>query len=149
MLMMLTAEAAAAFDELTLGGRVDELTRQDEGAWPNTFRSGRFIPAVEYINASRARTRLIARMHELFEDVDVIVMPTFRGDGLRITNLTGHPCLTIPNAFDPLEDDPDSERRRPRSISLIGGLHRDADVLAVGALIQSQTDFHRMRPPVR
>lgn len=149
MLLMLTAEAAAAFDQLTLSGRTDELVRQDDGAWPNTFRSGRFIPAVEYINASRARSRLMADMRRVFQDVDVVLAPTFNGDGLRITNLTGHPCLTIPNGFDALEDDPDSDRRRPRSITLIGALHADAEVLAVGSLIQSQTDFHTMRPPVR
>ena len=148
MLVMLNAEAAAAFDDLTRSGVVDSLVRQDAGAWPNSFRSSRFIPAVEYINASRARTLLMRDMRELMAEIDVFVSPTFGGGTLRITNLTGHPSVTVPNNFALLEDDPTSIRRVPASITFVGGLYKDAEALAVAAAFQSGTDFHRMRPPI-
>jgi len=148
MLLMLSVEAAAAFDDLTRSNRDDLLVRQDRGAWPNSFRKAQMIPAVEYVNASRARTVLMKEMHEMFEHIDVLVTPTFGNAGLRITNLTGHPCVTMPHHFAELEDAPESDRRNPSSITIIGGLYRDEAVLSLAALYQSRTEFHRLRPPI-
>ncbi|GAB5518461.1 MAG: amidase [Rhodothermales bacterium] len=148
MLLTLNAEAAAAFDDLTRSGGTDTMVRQIRNAWPNVFRHARFIPAVEYLQANRARTELMEAMHAVLETVDVIVTPSFRGGALQITNLTGHPCVVMPHAFVPLDGQPDSPRRSPRSISFIGGLHQDDAVLAVANTYQRATDFHRQRPPI-
>ncbi len=149
MLQMLRAEASAAFDELVRSGRVSELVRQDAGAWPTTFRAARFIPAVEYINGARARTLLMAAMREVFSSVDVIVVPSFGAGQLATTNLTGHPSVTLPNAFRPVEDAANASYRSPDSITVIGDLYADERVLAVAAAMQAGTDFHRRRPPIR
>lgn len=148
LLLMLSAEAGAAFDHLTLSRGTDTLVRQDPDAWPNSFRKSRFIPAVEYINASRARTMLIRKLRKVLEDVDVFVSPSFGGSTLSITNLTGHPSITVPNRFAPIEDAPDSPRRNPSSITFVGGLFKDAEMLSVAHAFQSVTDFHLRRPPI-
>jgi Asp-tRNA(Asn)/Glu-tRNA(Gln) amidotransferase A subunit family amidase len=98
--LMLTAEAAAAFDELTRSNRDSLLTDQRRNAWPNTFRTARFIPAVEYINASRVRYELIQKYYEKTKEFDVIISPSFGGTQLLTTNLTGHPCVVVPNGFN-------------------------------------------------
>ena len=98
MRSILVAEAAAAFDDLTRSGRDKLLTQQTRDDWPNTFRSARFIPAVEYIQASRARTTAMELAAKVFEQVDVIVAPTFSTQ-LLITNLTGHPAVILPNGL--------------------------------------------------
>jgi len=148
MLLMLDAEAAAAFDTLTRSADIELLVSQDRGSWPNQFRQSQFIPAVEYINASRARTILIREMRDALSGIDVFLSPTRGGSTLSITNLTGHPCVTLPNRFAPLEDQSGSPRRNPSSITIVGNLHRDAETLAVAHAIQSATDFHRRRPPI-
>jgi Asp-tRNA(Asn)/Glu-tRNA(Gln) amidotransferase A subunit family amidase len=139
MLQMLRAEASAAFDDLVRSGRVDELVRQDDGAWPATFRAARFIPAVEYINASRVRTLLMQDMRTIFQDVDVVFVPTFGANQLAITNLTGHPSITFPNTVA-------SSEGRLESITIIGDLYADEAVLALASFIQSRTSFHLQRP---
>src|SRR5258707_13132314 len=98
MVMMLESEAAAAFDELTRAGRDKLLTEQGPDDWTNTFRSARFFPAVEYIQASRARRIAMDAVGKVFSEFDVIVTPTF-SQQLVITNLTGHPALILPNGF--------------------------------------------------
>ena len=148
MLMTLGVEAAAAFDALTRTGGVDEMVRQGKNTWPHEFRKSRFVPAVEFMQANRARTLLMQQMTEALQDVDVFVSPSFRGGTLRITNLTGHPSVCLPNAFHPLDDTPDSPRRRPGSITFAGGLYKDAEVLALAHAYQQATDFHRRRPPI-
>ena len=137
---VLTAEAAAAFDELTRSGRDDELTRQTRGSWPNTFRIARMIPAVEYIQANRARTMYQRMFSQAIRDVDVFVAPSFRLGIVGATNLTGHPCVVVPNGF---RDD-----GTPVSISFIGDLYRDADALLVAHAYQQATDFHLRHPEV-
>ena len=107
--IILSAEAAAAFDELTRSGRDDLLVRQIRNAWPNAFRTARLIPAVEYIQANRIRSMIMREMEGL--DVDVYVSPSF-GENLLLTNLTGHPCVVLPNGFD--------KDGNPVSITLIG-----------------------------
>ena len=135
---VLMAEAAAAFDDLTRSGRDDQLTRQTRGSWPNSFRTARLIPAVEYIQANRARTLYMQQFAEALHDFDVVVAPSFRKGVVGATNLTGHPCVVVPNGF---EDD-----GTPVSISFIGNLYRDSEALTVAHAYQQATDFHRRHP---
>ena len=137
---ILFAEAAAAFDELTRSHRDDELVRQVEDAWPNFFRLSRLVPAVEYIQANRVRTRLMAAMRELFTQVDAYIGPSLEGDNLLLTNLTGHPSLTLPTGL--------AEDGLPAAITLTGRLFDEATILALGRAFQRETDFHRARPPM-
>ena len=139
--IILTAEATTAFDDLTRSGLGDQLTRQERDAWPNVFRIGQLIPAVEYLRANRIRTVLRERMERLFETVDVFVAPTFGGNHLLATNLTGHPSLCVPNGFR-------SADGTPTSITFTGRLFGESDLLAVGQAYQEATGFHRERPPV-
>jgi Asp-tRNA(Asn)/Glu-tRNA(Gln) amidotransferase A subunit family amidase len=155
MLSMLEAEAAAAFDELTRSGRDKLLTAQTEHDWPNTFRTARLIPAVEYIQASRARTLAMEQMAKVFEQLDVIVAPT-QGTQLLVTNLTGHPALILPNGFR--GDDAPKARVRdngevdpggpgtPVSLTFLGNLYGEAKLLAVAKAYQDATGFHLKRP---
>ena len=85
MLIVLSAEAGAAFSDLTLSNRDDLLVQQGRNAWPNTFRAARFIPAVEYIQANRARTMLIQKLHETLKGLDLYVAPSF-SNNLLATN---------------------------------------------------------------
>src|SRR5207244_661752 len=114
MIAILLAEAAAAFDDLTRTGRDKLLTEQTADDWPNTFRTARFIPAVEYIQANRARTVAMEAVARVMKDFDVIVAPT-SSEQLVITNLTGHPAVILPSGFrgpdapKPPKDDDGSE----------------------------------------
>ncbi|MBN1197615.1 MAG: amidase, partial [Candidatus Aminicenantes bacterium] len=137
--LILNAEAAAAFDELTRSNRDEELVRQVRNAWPNVFRHARLIPAVEYIQANRVRTLLMQRMVKLFRRVDLYICPTFGNDNLLLTNLTGHPALVLPNGFD--------EKGHPLSITITADLFAEAKLLALGQAIQQVTDHHGRRPP--
>lgn len=137
---ILTAEAAAAFDELTRSGADARLTAQTPNDWPNTFRESRLIPAVEYINANRARTLLMQQFAEIFKTVDVILSPTF-GAQLLDTNLTGHPSVILPNGFH-------SSDSTPTSITFVGDLFGDAKMLAVAKAYQDATDFHLKHPTI-
>ena len=148
MLSTLGVEAAAAFDTLTRSGGVDTMVRQGRNTWPHEFRTSRFVPAVEFMQGTRARVLLMRRMAEVMQDIDVVISPTFGGTSLRITNLTGHPCVTVPNAFHLLEDAPESPRRNPGSITFLGGLYKDAQVLQVAYAYQQATDFHIQRSPL-
>lgn len=135
---ILDAEAAAAFDDLTTSNRDDLLVMQGRNAWPNTFRQGRFIPAVEYIKANRIRTQLMLDMQKVFDQVDVYVHPSWGSPSLRITNLTGHPCVVVPNGFQP--------NGRPTSISFTGKLFKEAELLSFVKTYQDKTDFHKKHP---
>jgi Asp-tRNA(Asn)/Glu-tRNA(Gln) amidotransferase A subunit family amidase len=146
ILTMLSVEAATAFDALTRTGGIDGMVRQTKDAWPHVFRAARFVPAVEYLQASRARTLLARRTAEALQDVDVFVAPSYGGNVLGLTNLTGHPCVCVPNAFHPVEGQ--AHRRSPGSITFVGGLYQDAEALALAAAYQQATDFHRRRPPL-
>ena len=139
LLAILEAEAAAAFDELTRSGRDDLLVRQDESAWPNNFRQGQLIPAVEYIRASRVRTLLMRAMERTMSEVDVYVAPSFGGSNLLLTNLTGHPAVVLPNGYREGDD-------TPTSITFTGSLFGETDLLAVAHAYQQTTDFHLRRP---
>ena len=137
--LVLTAEAAAAFSDLTLSGRDDLLTMQKRWSWPNTFRAARFIPAVAYIQANRARMRLMRGMDRLLRRVDLLVAPAWQGHNLLITNLTGHPCVVVPDGFTA----PD----QPHSITFVGRLFDEATIAAVARAYQEATGFHRWYPP--
>lgn len=137
--VILSAEAAAAFDGLTRSGQDELLTRQDRGAWPNLFRTARFIPAVEYIQANRVRSLLMDELARAWQHVDVVVAPSFARNLLMATNLTGHPVAVVPHGFQ----DPGT----PLSISFVGGLWKDAEALTVAHAYQRATDHHLRRPP--
>jgi Asp-tRNA(Asn)/Glu-tRNA(Gln) amidotransferase A subunit family amidase len=140
LVSMLNVEGAAAFDELTRLNLDDQLVAQGRNAWPNLFRSARFVPAVEYVQMSRQRSLLIKEMHELMKGYDVIVTPSFSGQQLQITNLTGHPALCLPNGFN--------ENGSPTSITLLANLFDEEKLIMVGRLIQENSDWQAKRPPL-
>jgi Asp-tRNA(Asn)/Glu-tRNA(Gln) amidotransferase A subunit family amidase len=136
---LLGVEAAAAFDELTRNNRDDLLVRQDERAWPTSFRRSRLVPAVEYVQANRARTMLMEAMDSVMDGIDVFITPSYGGSVLLTTNLTGHPAVTLPHGF---RDD-----GTPVSISFIGKLFGEAELLAVAKAYQDATECHLRHPP--
>ncbi len=136
MLIVLSAESGAAFQELTLSNRDDLLVRQNKNAWPSGFRSANFIPAVEYIQANRARALLIEQLNEKMKDVDLFVAPAF-GMNLRASNLSGHPCVVLPNGF---------RNGLPVSITFTGQLFGEGKLLKVAQAYQKATDFHQKHP---
>jgi len=138
---ILTAEAASAFDVLLRDGRIDTLVRQTADAWPNVFRQGELIPAVEYLRAQRLRTIVLHEMAKIMSTVDVYVVPSFGGDNELLTNLTGHPAVCVPNGFR-------STDGTPTSITFQGRLDDDDVLLAVAQAYQQATDFHTKRPPL-
>ena len=153
---LLTAEAAAAFDDLTMSGRDRLLTEQSADDWPNLFRVSRFYPAVEYIQANRARTLAIQQMAALFREVDVIVTPS-AGEQLVATNLTGHPAVIVPNGIrgddapvppmvDSGEDDSIGGPGTPVSFTFLGGLYQDAKLCAFARAYQEATGFQKLHP---
>ena len=136
--IILSAESAAAFDELTRTNRDDLIERQDKDFWPNGFRSARMIPAVEYINANRYRYNLCKGMYDFMKNYDVLIVPSFAGTQLSITNLTGNPVVTLPTGFN--------KTGSPVSITLIGKLYDEATILAAAKAYQDKTDFNKMHP---
>jgi Asp-tRNA(Asn)/Glu-tRNA(Gln) amidotransferase A subunit family amidase len=136
--IILNAEAAAAFDDITRDNRDEQMVRQVAGAWPNSFRSARFIPAVEYIQANRVRTQLMERMEAVFDKVDVFITPSFAANVLLATNLTGHPAAVVPNGF--------SAEGSPISVSFIGRLFGEAALCRVAMAWQEATGWHRKTP---
>jgi Asp-tRNA(Asn)/Glu-tRNA(Gln) amidotransferase A subunit family amidase len=132
---VLTAEAAAAFDDITRDGRVRQLKGQARGDWPNTFRTARLVPAVEYIRAQRARTLLVEKMEKFFADWDVIVTPPYAL--LTTTNLTGHPQVVAPCGF---------VDGMPRGLSFLGRLYEEGSPLRVALAYEQATEWHKRRP---
>ncbi|MBI4810277.1 MAG: amidase, partial [Ignavibacteriales bacterium] len=135
---ILNAEASAAFDELTRTNKDDMLVRQIKAAWPNVFRQSRFIPAVEYIQANRIRWMLVQDMQCLMDTIDCYVAPPFGGDNLLLTNLTGHPCVVLPNGF--------TNDGKPTSITFIGRLFDEGKLLAIAKYFQDATEYHLKHP---
>jgi len=135
--IILVAEAATAFDDITRDGRVNQLSGQEPGDWPNTFRSSRFIPAVEYIRAQRARRLLMQQMDELMSHWDVFVSPAPGSLSLLITNLTGHPAVAMPCGFP---------KGLPQSIMFTGGLYDEGAPLRVALAYERATAWHTMHP---
>jgi Asp-tRNA(Asn)/Glu-tRNA(Gln) amidotransferase A subunit family amidase len=156
MTALLTAEAAAAFDDLTLSGRDKLLTEQAVEDWPNAFRVARFYPAVEYIQANRARSLAIQQVSALFEKVDIIVAPS-SGTQLVATNLTGHPALIVPNGLrgadaprPPAVDDGDQDDiggpGTPVSLTFLASHYQDAKLAAFGWAYQQAAGFLNLHP---
>jgi Asp-tRNA(Asn)/Glu-tRNA(Gln) amidotransferase A subunit family amidase len=156
MTPLLTAEAAAAFDDLTITGRDKLLTEQSDDDWPNLFRVARFYPAVEYIQANRVRTLAIREVSRLFEKFDVIVAST-NSEQLVVTNLTGHPAVIMPNGVrgddapvppkvDTGEDDSIGGPGTPVSITFLGGHYQDAKMCALAKAYQDATGFQKQHP---
>jgi len=133
---LLQAEAAAAFDDITRDGRVTTLRGQGANDWPNSFRSSRVIPAVEYIRAQRVRTLLQQQMDEFMQKWDVLVTP-FGGPLLTATNLTGHPQVVVPCGF---------LNNAPQSILFTGRLYEEGAPLRVAHAFEQATEWHTMHP---
>ena len=136
--IILSAEASAAFDELTRSGKDELLVSQKRYSWPNSFRQSKFIPAVEYINANRIRFQLIQEMHKIMKNIDVLITPSFGGNQLSITNLTGQPCVVVPNGFN--------KNDSPTSFSIIGKLFDEANILRIAKAYQDNTKFTKLHP---
>ena len=135
---VLSTEAAASFDSLTRSNRDDLMKQQGADAWPDTFRERRFVPAVEYLQAQRLRYLLIQDTAKVFDRVDVIVAPSLSGRSLLLSNLTGNPCVVVPNGF--------TKAGTPTSICFIGKLFGEGELLAAAKQYQDATDFHRKHP---
>lgn len=138
MRFVLSVEAAAAFDEMTRTHKADLLKQQEKGAWPNTFRTSQFVPAVEYIQASRLRTQMIQDMQKLMANLDVYVAPTFGGNNLVLTNLSGHPCVVVPTGF--------GKDGMPTTITFMGQLFGEAKALEVAKAYQDSTEWNKKHP---
>jgi len=139
LMVILSAEAAAAFDDLTRSGQDDELVRQTAGSWPNIFRTSRFIPAVEYLQANRVRTMVMGALDAAMAEVDVLITPSFAEGVLLMTNLTGHPAVVLPSGFN--------DEGSPVSFSFVGGLWKEAEALRVAKAYQDATGHHLKHPP--
>jgi Asp-tRNA(Asn)/Glu-tRNA(Gln) amidotransferase A subunit family amidase len=136
--LILFAEAAAAFDELTRSNRDDLLARQVKEAWPNVFRRSRLIPAVEYVQANRVRTLAMQAMQQVMQNIDVYVAPALDEADLTRTNLTGHPAVVVPNGV--------TAKGHSSSITFTGKLYGEATALSAAEAYQDATDFHLRQP---
>jgi Asp-tRNA(Asn)/Glu-tRNA(Gln) amidotransferase A subunit family amidase len=156
LLNILGAEAAAAFDDLTTSGRDALLSGQKPYDWPNGFRTSRFLSAVDYIQAERARTLALAAMHETFANFDVIVTPS-SGTQLTATNLCGQPAVIVPNGLrgpdaPPFVKDEDDDwpdyggPGTPVSLTFLAPLYQDAKAVALAHAYQQKTGFHLLHP---
>ncbi len=134
---ILSVEAAAAFDDLTRSKGIDQLTAQRPGDWPNTFRTNRFVPAVEYIRAQRVRTLLMSKMEALMQTCDVFLSPVF-SNSLSITNLTGHPAMCLKAGF--------VAENRPVALMITGRLYDEATLLRAGFAFEQATKWQGMNP---
>ena len=137
---ILNVEAAAAFAELTLTDKDSLLVRQIKNAWPNVFRKSWFVPAVEYVQANRVRTLMMHAMQGIMSELDAYIAPSWEGNNLLLTNLTGHPAVVVPNGFN--------KAGTPTTICFMGGLFGEVPALALGKAYQDATDFHKKRPSI-
>ncbi len=158
---ILFAEAAAAFEDMTLSRGLDQLKMQVPDAWPNTFRQSRFLSAVDYVQADRLRRKVALEMARLFEKVDLLLVPALRDEILTITNFTGHPGLTLPAGFveiaqarsdwapDPAHPLPtlNPRRRVPHGITLVGRLFEEGTIARVGMAMERAFNVAAKRPP--
>jgi Asp-tRNA(Asn)/Glu-tRNA(Gln) amidotransferase A subunit family amidase len=138
MTIILSAEAASAFDEFSASGLADQLKRQSTDAWPNVFRLARLIPAVDYIRANRLRTLLTRDLEASLAEFDAVVHPSFAGNILSATNLSGHPTFVAPCGFN--------EDGTPFSISFTAKLFGETKLMEVARKWQAETDYHRAHP---
>ena len=136
--IILRAEAGAFFDDLVRSGDVDQMVEQGQKSRANSLRQSRFIPAVEYLQANRHRQVLIEKMNAIMKEYDVLISPTFGNRQLVITNLTGHPVISIPTGLD--------KEKHPTSITLVGNLYDEASILLLAKAFQKNTQFDEMHP---
>ncbi len=138
--VVIGVECAAQFDAMTRLNIDDQLTRQTKYDWPNQFRTARFVPAVEYVNAQRHRYSLMQKVNEVIQKYDVIICPS-RGDGNQsaITNLTGHPVVCLPTGFD-------KKLNLPTGISFVGNLYDEATLLSIANAFQGATHWNKLHP---
>jgi Asp-tRNA(Asn)/Glu-tRNA(Gln) amidotransferase A subunit family amidase len=158
--IILFAESAAAFEELTLSHKVDELKVQVPDAWPNTFRQSRFLSAVDFVQADRMRRKVAATMAQLFKDVDVMLVPSLRDEMLVAANFTGHPSLTLRAGFVEVSEArsdwaPDPKyplpkfsppRRAPHGVTLIGRLFEEGILGQAGIVLEEAFNVAAERP---
>jgi Asp-tRNA(Asn)/Glu-tRNA(Gln) amidotransferase A subunit family amidase len=140
VIVLLQVEAAAAFEELTLTDRDDELRQQEASAWPNTLRLARLVPAVEYVQMLRIRTRVMEVARELFERFDVLAGPGMGSTLSFLTNATGHPSLTLRAGF---RDD-----GTPAALTLHGRLFDEGRLCRVGMALEARLGVRERRPPL-
>ena len=159
--VILFAEGAAAFEELTLSGRMAELKAQVPDAWPNIFREARFLSAVDFVQADRLRRKVALEMEKLFSQVDLLLVPSLRDEMLTITNFTGHPSLTLRAGFievkkarsdwapDPKNPVPTfaTPQRVPHGVTLIGRLFDEGTIGRVGLALERSFGVVDERPP--
>ena len=138
--VILRSEAGAFFDDFLLQGLDSNMVEQGSRSRANSLRQARLIPAVEYIQANRHREKLIKEVVSLFKEFDVILSPSFGGNQLLITNLTGHPVISIPNGFD--------KKGHPTSISLIGNYNSEHKILYFADIYQKETGHNKINPPL-
>ncbi|MCB0601059.1 MAG: amidase [Saprospiraceae bacterium] len=135
---ILNVEAATAFDALTRSNQDDLLVRQIRNAWPNVFRTSRFVPAVEYLQANRLRTGLINELYERMKGIDLYLSPSWFGRNLTLTNLTGNPSVVMPTGL---------KEGLPTSITMTGQLLGEDKLLLFARYIQDHTNYHMNHPP--
>jgi Asp-tRNA(Asn)/Glu-tRNA(Gln) amidotransferase A subunit family amidase len=159
--LILFAEGAAAFEELTLSGGLRELKAQVPDAWPNLFRQARFLSAVDFVQADRMRRKVANEMARLFSKVDLLLVPSLRDEMLVITNFTGHPSLTLRAGFVEVQQArsdwaPDPEhplptfatpRRVPHGVTLIGRLFDEGTLGTAGIALEHAFAVTDQRPP--
>jgi Asp-tRNA(Asn)/Glu-tRNA(Gln) amidotransferase A subunit family amidase len=159
--VILFAESAASFEEITLNHQVDQLRAQVLDAWPNTFRQSRFLSAVDFVQADRLRRKISGEMARIFSQVDLLLVPSLRDEMLTITNNTGHPSLTFRAGFievsearsdwapDPLHPLPkfSPPRRVPHGITLIGRPFDEGTLGAVGIALERTFQVSDQHPP--
>jgi Asp-tRNA(Asn)/Glu-tRNA(Gln) amidotransferase A subunit family amidase len=159
--VILFAEAAAAFEDITLDGRVSQMKAQVPDAWPNLFRSARFLSSVDFVQADRLRRKIAEEMARIFATVDLLLVPSLRGEMLTVTNFTGHPSLTQRAGFvevsearsdwapDPAHPLPkfSPPRRVPHGITLIGRLFDEGTIVRVGIALERALDVMGETPP--
>jgi len=158
--IILFAESAAAFEEITLNHQVDELKMQVPDAWPNTFRQARFLSAVDFVQADRLRRMVAVEMERVMSSVDLLLVPSLRDEFLVITNFTGHPSLTLRAGFVEVSEarsdwapDPKNPvkkfatpRRVPHGVSLVGRLFDEGTIVEAGMALEGAFGVAGERP---
>jgi Asp-tRNA(Asn)/Glu-tRNA(Gln) amidotransferase A subunit family amidase len=138
-LITLYAEAAAAFSQMTRANEDDQLSWQDDEAWPNTFRRTWLLSAVDLINGERVRRRLCSGMFDLFDQLHAVIAPPFAGGLLALTNLTGQPCAVIRGGFDSAGE--------PQAMTVMGRIYDEGTILRVATAIERELGVAVRRPP--
>ena len=141
---LLQAEAAAAFDDITRDGQVRTLKGQAPQDWPNSFRSSRLIPAVEYVRAQRVRTMLVEKFEKFMADWDVVVMPSQAL--LTTTNLTGNPQVVVKCGFADATLQNGNKTPVPRTLGFLGKIYDEGAPLRVALAYEQATDWHQKHP---